>query len=138
MDGGYYAYMRDGKKYEGGLFGGDIEEAVHGNPRAEEYAHQYKTGMVTGFILSMLGATAVGVGGGVIGAQAAETSNGQSLPPTGLIVMGAGLVVEITGLIIELNAMPHMTDAINAYNDGIALPSAPQPQSDPDAVSVRP
>jgi hypothetical protein len=138
MDGGYYAYMRDGKKYEGGLFGGDIEEAVHGNPRAEEYARQYKTGTVTGFILSMLGATALGVGGGVVGVQASQTSNGQSLPPTGLIVMGAGLVVEMTGLIIELNALPHLSDAINAYNDGVGLPPGSRPQSDSDAVSVRP
>src|SRR5579859_2276580 len=119
MDGGYYAYVRDGKKYEGGLLGGEIEEAVRGDPRAEEYARQYKTGMVTGFVLSMLGATGTFAGVGIAGAQASQAANGPSLTAAGLIVAGAGLLAETIGLIVELNAMPHMADAINAYNDSL-------------------
>ena len=55
MDGGSYAYTRDGQKYSGGLFGGDIDKAVKGNKAAEKYAHEYKTGMATGFALTVIG-----------------------------------------------------------------------------------
>jgi hypothetical protein len=121
MEGGSYAYVRDGRKYEGGLFGGDIDKVVQGNPKAEKYAHEYKTGMVTGFILTTIGV--VGAAGGltVLTVDASQSrSPGSSVPPTGLIIAGAGLFVEIVGAILELNAIPHVFDAVNAYNDGPA------------------
>jgi hypothetical protein len=126
MEGGQYAYVRDGNEYSGGLLGGDIEEAVRGNEKAEEYAHEYKNGMLTGFLLTLLGLAGVGTGAAITGEQSAETRGGQSLPPTGLLVMGGGLLVETIGLIVELSAQPHLTDAINAYNDGLGLGPAAQ------------
>jgi hypothetical protein len=122
MDGGTVAYVREGKKYEGGLFGGDLEEAVHGNPQAEEYARQFKTGVTTGFATTMLGVA--GMAGGLIvtGAQAPSPDSGRSLPVTGPIILGAGIVAYVVGLIVMLNAAPHLYDAVNAYNDGLSSP----------------
>src|SRR5579883_293125 len=63
------SYVRDGVKYDGGLFGGDIEEAVAGDPRAEDYARQYKSGVTTGFVMSMVGVVGIVGGSGLIGAE---------------------------------------------------------------------
>lgn len=119
IDHGNYAYVREGKKYEGGYFGGEIEEAVQGNAKAEEYARAYKSGMAGGFALTMVGAA--GAVGGLIlfGSQASQTSSGQQIPPTGLFVALGGLIVELIGAFMVQNAQTHLPDAINAYNDGL-------------------
>jgi hypothetical protein len=125
MDSGSVAYVRDGKKYEGGLFGGDIEEAVRGNPQAEDYARQYKAGVEAGFLTTMVGVAGL-VGGTVVTSVEASPSAGdRATPVAGLVTVGAGLVLYVTGLIVVLNATPHLYDAINAYNDGVPSPAAP-------------
>jgi len=122
MDGGTIGYVRDGKKYEGGLFGGDLEEAVRGNPQAEAYAHEFKTGVATGFATTMLGVAGM-VGGVVVtGAQAPPSDSNRPIPVTGPVILGAGLVAYVVGLIVMLNAAPHLYDAVNAYNDGLSSP----------------
>jgi len=127
MESGTYAYVRDGKKYEGGVFGGDLEEAVRGNARAEEYARAYKTGMATGLALSFLGAAATIGGAVLLGYQAGQTPSGQSVPLTGLFIALGGLVVDIAGDIVVSSAQPHLTDAINAYNDGLLTQTSSPP-----------
>jgi hypothetical protein len=120
MRGGTYSYVRDGKEYDGGLFGGEIEEAVRGNREAEEYAREYKDGMVTGFTLSLLGVAAAIGGATLVGASVGRDSS--TLSPTGaagLAVTGGGLLTEIIGVIVEANAVTHVFDAVNAYNDGL-------------------
>jgi hypothetical protein len=132
MDSGHLAYVRDGRKYEGGLFGGDIDEAVQGNPQAEEYASEYRTGMITGFALTMLGVA--GLLGGLVATDAelaAQPANNQTTPPVpGLVTLAAGAIAYGAGLILLFNAQPHLFDAINVYNDGVAAPNAsPAPQA---------
>jgi hypothetical protein len=130
MESGSLAYVRDGKKYEGGMLGGDIEEAVRGNPRAEQYAHDYKSGMVTGFALSMVGIAGMVGGLTVAGIEEAHQPTGsQSVPVTGLVIFGAGLLLDLVGSGIMLGAVPHLYDAVNAFNDGVG----PPPQSRPAA-----
>src|SRR5580700_4013526 len=124
MDEGRLAYVRDGKRFEGGWLGGDIEEAVRGNPQAEEYAHDFKSGVVAGFATTMI-ASAVIVGGVVVtGIEEGAPANRNSVPVTGLAMMGAGLIID---LILVTRAAPHLWDAINAYNDGVAPPATPPP-----------
>jgi len=125
MDHGTLAYVRDGKMYEGGLFGGDIEEAVHGNAQAEEYAHKYKTGMEAGFATTMVGVAGL-FGGLIVTDLGTESQAGnRAVPVTGLITAGAGLVLYLTGLFVMLNATPHLYDAVNAYNDSVPPTPAP-------------
>ena len=120
MKGGTYSYARDGKEFEGGLFGGEIEEAVRGNPEAEEYARSYKDGMLTGFALSLVGVAAAVGGATVVGASLGQNeSNVSSLGAAGLAITTGGLITEIVGLIVEANAVTHVFDAVNAYNDGL-------------------
>jgi hypothetical protein len=126
MENGSLAYVRDGKTYEGGVFGGDIEEAVRGQTRAEEYARQYKNGLTTGFALSVLGIGGM-IGGAVVTGAEAGRSN-SDVPVTGLAFLGAGLVLDLVGSIVMLAAVPHLYDAVNAYNDGVeGAAEAPPP-----------
>jgi hypothetical protein len=69
-----------------------------------------------------------GVLGGVtvLGADASQSQE-NSVPPTGLVIIGAGLFVELIGSILELNAVPHLFDAVNSYNDGLLAGSPPGP-----------
>lgn len=122
MAGGTIAYVRDGKTYEGGLFGGDIEEAVRGNAQAEEYAHEYKNGVVTGFVTTMLGVAGMVGGLTVTGVEEAPPANNRSMPVAGPVILGAGVLVYVVGLVVMLNAVPHLYDAVNAYNDSVAAP----------------
>jgi hypothetical protein len=136
MDSGTWAYVRDGKKYPGGLFGGDLDKAVAGNPEAEKYARQYKAGTLTGFVMTFMGLAGLIGGLTVYDTQAESEAYGQRIPPTGLIIAGAGLLVELIGAGVEVSAVPHLTDAINAYNDGLTAPAPPpaQPPSSGDSI----
>lgn len=119
QDGGTISYVRQGQKYDGGIFGGDIEEAVSGSPRAEAYAREYKTGMTTGFIMTMVGALGA-VGGAVyLGDAESQTPVSSSAATTATVVMLSGLVVELVGAGIAARAQTHLYDAVNVYNDDV-------------------
>lgn len=119
QDGGTISYVRDGVKYDGGIFGGDIDEAVSGSPRAEEYAREYKSGMTTGFVMTMIGSVGLIGGASLLGAEEAQTSNWDSTATTALIVMLSGIVVELVGAGIAARAQTHLYDAVNVYNDDV-------------------
>jgi hypothetical protein len=137
MESGSLAYVRDGKTYEGGFFGGDIEEAVSGNPRAEEYAHEYKSGLVTGFAMSMIGIAGM-LGGVSFAAADAARTNDTSTPITGLLIAGGGALLDLIGLALMTNAVPHLYDAVNAFNDGVRTAPAPTPTAPPPAPTAPP
>lgn len=132
------AYVRDGKIYEGGLFGGDLPQAVRGNAEAEAHARAYKSGMVGGFITTLLGGLGMGAGlvvfangtqaSGPATTGAADSSHGQAVG--GAMFVG-GLAAYVAGFVIMLNAQPHMWDAINVYNDGLPASAAPPPVPPP-------
>jgi hypothetical protein len=134
QQGGTPAYVRDGRVYEGGLFGGDLEEAVRGNPEAEAHASSYKAGMIGGFVTSILGAVGLGAGLGIFAAgtntSGPSSTGGRDLSErqtigTGLLL--GGLAAYVTGFALVMNAQPHMWDAINVYNDGLPVPPLPSP-----------
>lgn len=124
MEDGRPAYVRDGKKFDGGFLGGDIEEAVQGNPQAEEYAHEFKSGIVTGFVLSMIGVAGIVGGSAASLVEVDQPVASNSVPVAGLAVMGAGLILDVVGLVMMLNAQPHLFDAINSYNDAVRFQGA--------------
>jgi hypothetical protein len=115
MDTGSLVYERDGKKFEGGLFGGEVDEAVQGVPLAEKYASDYKTGVTGGFVAVLAGAAAI-IGGTSL--SATEYGQGATTVP-GWTTVGAGVVAYFVGLAWMLSSQPHLYDAINAYNDAI-------------------
>jgi hypothetical protein len=119
QDGGTISYVREGVKYDGGIFGGDIDQAVSGSERAEGYAREYKSGMTTGFVMTMIGSVGLIGGAGLLGAEEARTSAWDSTATTALVVMLSGLVVELVGAGIAARAQTHLYDAVNAYNDDV-------------------
>lgn len=121
QDGGTISYVRDGVKYDGGIFGGDIEEAVTGSQRAEEYAREYKGGLTTGFVMTMVGVVGFVGGAGLMGAEAAQTPTSDSGVTTAAIVMVSGLVLELVGAGIAARAQTHLYDAVNVYNDDVDM-----------------
>lgn len=128
MDSGSLAYERDGKKFAGGLFGGNLEEAVQGVPLAEKYAAEYKTGVTGGFVLILAGAAGVVAGTSLDASE--YNQRGSSVP--GWSTIGAGIVAYAAGLIWMLSSQPHLFDAVNAYNDGVDAPAAePGPPAAP-------
>jgi hypothetical protein len=121
LSGGSPTFFRDGKEYPGGLFFGGVEDAVHGNPRAEDEARTAHRLMVGGFVVGL-----VGDGTAVAGAVLASTPQRQDV---GLGLALGGLTVAIVGLVLMANAPPHMYDAINIYNDSIGADGTAAPGS---------
>jgi hypothetical protein len=119
------SYLRDGKTYEGGLFGGELEEAVSGNPEAERHARAFKSGTVGGFVVSIVGAIGMGAGLAVAGSEAASPDPGNH-NQLALGLVAGGIAAYVTGLALMFGAQPHMWDAINVYNDGLSA-SVPSP-----------
>jgi hypothetical protein len=117
-DGGL-VYVRDGKKFEGGIFGGAIEEAVSGNPHAEEYAREFKTGLATSFAFTMLSAAGIVGGTTLLSLGDGARAPYPSLATPGAITIGAGVVALVVAVVVGQSTVPHLTDAINAYNDGL-------------------
>jgi hypothetical protein len=137
MDSGSLLFERDGQKFEGGLFGGELDEAVKGVPLAEKFASDYKTGVTGGFVMVLAGAAAAIGGTSLAGAEYAQGTT--NIP--GWTTVGAGLVAYFIGLAWMMSSQPHLYDAINAYNDAVdehpepaptpAPPSVPKPSSAP-------
>jgi hypothetical protein len=120
MKSGTPSYVRDGRVYEGGIFGGELEEAVRGNPEAELHARSYHNGMTTGFILALLGGASVIGGAGFVAAGTnGSGSNDTTRQTAGATLLVAGLVADIVAIIVVSTAEPHMWDAINVYNAGV-------------------
>src|SRR5580692_6271283 len=65
-DGTSVSLVKNGRRYSTGQFGGNLEEAVEGNPQAEEEAREYRSRGIAGFVLSTLGAVTGGVGVAVL------------------------------------------------------------------------
>jgi len=122
------AYVRDGKVYEGGIFGGDIVEAVRGNPEAESHARAYKNQTIGGFLAAVAGGISMVSGAVLISAGALKTESGGSNnteSTTGGVLLAGGLGAYIAGLVLIVTAQPHMWDAINVYNDGVPIGPVP-------------
>src|SRR5689334_3018962 len=148
MQGGRPSYTRNGQLYEGGSFGGDIDQAVRGNPEAEAHARAYQNGMLAGFLTTLGGALSMGVGAGLLGADAARDANDRSsaAQTASLVLFTGGIAAIIVGGVLFNNAQPHLWDAINIYNDGFPEPmgsprppyAVPPPGVQPPAVRPSP
>lgn len=103
-------FVRNGRYYAHGFFGGGLAKAVSGVPRAESHARSYVRTNAGGFF-TMLGG-AVAIGGGVSGVS----GESQSLSD-GLIV--GGLALELLGAILYATAPAHLWDAVNSHNDEV-------------------
>jgi hypothetical protein len=124
MEGGAYALYKDGKVYKPGLFGGDVDEAVAGNPRAEDEMSTYTGQQTTGSLLTIGGAALVLGGAAVLAADPPQGGDSRGLTPSLAMFLG-GLVADLVGLVFTTMAQPHLWNAVNIYNDGVGQPPPP-------------
>jgi hypothetical protein len=112
-------FMKDGRTYHPGPFGGDIDEAVAGNAKAEEEANTYQNDQTIGFACTLAGLAAILAGGVVLGADFPTSGQANGLPPSLGLALG-GIIAEVIGLGFTMSAQTHLWDAINIYNDGVS------------------
>ncbi|MGH7293410.1 MAG: hypothetical protein ACRELB_00685 [Polyangiaceae bacterium] len=117
MDPGMGLY-KDGKTYRPGIFGGDVDEAVAGNQRAEEEASSYQNEQTVGFGCMLAGVAAIIAGGLVLGADYPQNGQTNGLPPSLGLMLG-GVVANLVGVGFTMSAQTHLWDAVNVYNDGV-------------------
>jgi hypothetical protein len=115
-------YVKDGVSYPGGLFGGNVDEAVRGVPAAEEHARAYKT-LTTAGTLTIFGSEGLAIGGSVASAISHDATSRDV--QTSLII-GSGVAL-VTGFILHLVSDHHLYDAANLYNDALPAPSLSRP-----------
>ncbi len=139
---GALGYQRDGRFFSGGLFGGEIEQAVAGDPQASEHARAYRSGTITGFALTLGGLGTALVGGIAPLAFLPTTPSGSWSVPLGVSLASllAGLGLELAGTFVVTSAQPHFYDAINVFNDHVEMrrPIFPGPAAPPPPPTVLP
>ena len=115
MDSGKYQYTRDGVRYDHGLLGGGLEDAVRGNPQAEEAASEYHSRVRDGLLITILGAAGmiVGTAYGVSQLEGENSDAGEKMLGVSLLSM----VVMLGGAFYAASAEPYRWDAINIFND---------------------
>lgn len=121
MQGGTPVYIREGRVFPGGGFGGDLHEAVEGNQEAESYAKSYRTGMVAGVTTALVGIAST-VGGSILylsNSSGPENERDGTAQAIGGTMALSGIAAYATGMVLMLHAQPHLWDAINSYNDGV-------------------
>ncbi len=139
MSSGRVNYYRDGHEYEGGPFGGELDDAVHGVPEAEEHARTYENLSTAGFVVTLFGAAGVVGGASLMGADYHSNNGFTSTGDTGLALVIGGFVLEMVGLALVASAQPHLFDAINIYNDKVAEGSErPNPLAPPPVMPATP
>jgi hypothetical protein len=126
--------VKGDKRYDIGIFGGGLVEAVAGVPLAEEYAESFRNRTIGGLAMN-LGGVVVTMSGAVL--MGAGFSNGAGSPDrsvialTGSTMVVSGLGLMIAGLILGVGAPPRMWDAINAHNDAVSPVFYPMPNWGP-------
>jgi hypothetical protein len=121
MQGGTPVYIREGRVFPGGGFGGDLREAVQGNAEAERYAKSYRTNMIAG-VTTALGGVASAIVGGILYAQSSARPDNErdgTVEGVGATMAVGGVVAYVAGMVLMLNAQPHLWDAVNSYNDSV-------------------
>lgn len=115
MDGGRHQLDRNGQRYELGLFGGELEEAVAPNAQAMDHAASFRQQLLSGFVLGIASSIPIGVG---VGMTLDDSRRGRDNVLGPSLLLG-GLVAYAVGMGLIVGAQPHLYDAINTYNDWV-------------------
>jgi len=126
---GHPALSKNGKTIPAN--GDGLEEAVAGNPAAEEHARSYSHGVHLSIAENLIGLGAFIAGTLVVvpkkDAMGIDQPVSSERQTVGTILFVGGLVSLIVSGFQMATAQAHFTDAINAYNDGVAPWPAPPP-----------
>lgn len=113
-----------------GPFGGDVDEAVRGVPRAEAEMATFQSEQTAGTIVALAGILALPAGELI---DLAAGPNRTVVPAYAGVI--TGIVAVLTGLFLQLAARDHLFDAINIYNDTVAPFPVAAPCATPRAGS---
>jgi hypothetical protein len=126
QEGGSPTLVRDGQTFSVGLFGGGLEDAVRGNPAAEEHASSYKTLSIAGWSVYVAGLGSSIAGIFLLADNRAGGSNNDANDAAGAALALGGVAALVTSIVLLSTAQPHLWDAVNIYNDGVdASPAYP-------------
>jgi hypothetical protein len=122
MEGGQVSFVRNGEHRHGLLIGNSLIDAVTGDPVAEAEAHTARNLEVGGlvFLVGGLGTLV----GGVAVAASDHGSDSKAATVSGLFL--TSIACDLVSLAFTLNAVPHVYDAMNIYNDDLDR-TAPAP-----------
>jgi hypothetical protein len=121
--------VKNGQYYPGGLFGGNVVDAVRGVPAAEAQANTY-AGLSVAGSWCIIGGEALGVTASVVSATA-KPGDAKNDAQIGLIV--ASGVAFVTGIVLHFMSEGHLYDAANIYNDEMDRRGQPKKPDGPAA-----
>ncbi len=116
LDDGGLAFYKNGTEYEAGVFLGGVKEVVKGNPRAEDEARTAQQLVIGGYSCQFAALGASGAGFGVL---SSSHRFGDTDTNVGLGLLAGSAILNLVGAVLEMNAVPHVYDAVNIYNDGV-------------------
>jgi hypothetical protein len=139
--GGALYRTKNGQRLESGIAA--LEQAVAGNPTAEQHARAYRRTMTVSLAFNIGGVLATIAGAITLvppdnpDGSMGDLSNQRAALGSGMLL--AGLAAIITGTSYFTSAQAHEWDAINIYNDGLpALAPAPRLTPPPAAALAPP
>jgi len=121
LEDGAPVLMKDGQRFPSGADG--LEQAVAGNPAAEEHARSHRTATHLGLAENLIGLGAFIAGAIVVAPK--QDAAGNDLPISqersvaGSVLFVGGLTAIIVAGFHMASAQAHYLDAINVYNDGV-------------------
>lgn len=121
-EGASFTILKNGKAHPVGFLGGDLDEVVRGNPRAEEEVSTFQKKSIAGFTFGILGSVATGAGAAVVVGNELSRSPTDTPRIAGLSLAIGGVVFALVGSMIQASAQKHMWNAINMYNDDLPPP----------------
>jgi hypothetical protein len=113
-------YVRDGQRYEIGLFGGKGEELVAGNETATALMRKHRSKQIWSWSLFGLG-----LGIAIAGNALLWTEDANVFPVRGLAVSWLGIASMAAALAFSGSARHDFVNAVNIYNDSLEGPIAP-------------
>jgi hypothetical protein len=129
MEDGSLALVKDGRRYPTG--GDGLQQAVAGNPAAEEHVHSYSQGTHLALAENLIGFGALIAGTYIavpkqdMAGNALMVSHDRQIASE--VLLFGGLAALIVAGVQMASAQAHYMDAINIYNDGVP----PRPQAPP-------
>lgn len=121
-DGGGFALAKNGRIVSIGFLGGDLDEAVKGNARAEAEAKSFQAKSAAGFVLGLVGSLAGGAGAAVVVGNEVSTSRSSELRIAGISLAVGGVVLALVSSMLTVSAQKHLWNSVNIYNDELPPP----------------
>ena len=131
IEGGNYAYQRDGKTFSHGAFGSGLVDAVEDDPEAREAAETHHGHMVGGVVAYAAGLVCL-VGGLTWALSNGDPNNEDKeldTEQTAILIgsLGCWAAGLVTGTVLISVGQPYQWDAINIYNDNVEARGYPLP-----------